>query len=382
MPDRPLPRCAWLRLTWAFQVAVSPACLVLATAGLLTTNLVQLGLDRTLPSAEPTAESRQLSTMPFVHELLQQQVGVDGTKLPLDPVLGVPLHIASPAARLFRTNESWTSTVRHLVDILSNVLVWSFFGLAIVRIAILECGQRNRISLRLALRFAARKWLQVAGAPCVVILAIMLIAIPVFAMSWLIRFEFGMLLVGACWIIVLAFAGMMTVLAVGLASGWPLMWGAIAAEDSDLFDAVSRSFAYTFQRPGHYLAYLSLACLIGISGWLVAAMAAETVVELAYWSIQVGGGADRTAQLRKMVENPAGSYSGLFHGMSAGLVRTANRIPSLIAAAFSFSFFWSAMGVIYLLLRFDTDQTAFEDIIQGESDQSSAGAATVAAPPV
>ena len=58
----------------------------------------------------------------------------------------------------------------------------------------------------------------------------------------------------------------MAVLSLGMLAGWPLMWGAIAAEDSDAFDAISRSYAYTFQRPLHYLFYACFASFIALLG--------------------------------------------------------------------------------------------------------------------
>ena len=44
-------------------------------------------------------------------------------------------------------------------------------------------------------------------------------------------------------------------LAVGLAAGWPLMWPTISSEGTDAFDALSRSYAYVYQRPLAYLLY-------------------------------------------------------------------------------------------------------------------------------
>ena len=48
----------------------------------------------------------------------------------------------------------------------------------------------------------------------------------------------------------------MALLLLGLAFGWPLMWATISTEGTDSFDALSRSYAYVFQRPLRYLFYV------------------------------------------------------------------------------------------------------------------------------
>ena len=82
------------------------------------------------------------------------------------------------------------------------------------------------------------------------------------------RANLGLLLGGIsgrwCWL-----AGLlMALLLLGLLFGWPLMWGTISTEGTDSFDALSRSYAYLFQRPLHYLFY-ALVAAIGWLGWIL-----------------------------------------------------------------------------------------------------------------
>ena len=54
----------------------------------------------------------------------------------------------------------------------------------------------------------------------------------------------------------------MAVLLLGLIFGWPLMFSTISTEGTDAFDAISRSYAYVFQRPFHYLFYTILITIM------------------------------------------------------------------------------------------------------------------------
>ena len=79
----------------------------------------------------------------------------------------------------------------------------------------------------------------------------------------------GLLLGGLLWPLALVAGLLMTLLLLGLLFGWPLMWATISAEGTDSFDALSRSYAYVFQRPLHYLFYIMVAAVIGWLGWLL-----------------------------------------------------------------------------------------------------------------
>ena len=61
----------------------------------------------------------------------------------------------------------------------------------------------------------------------------------------------------------------MAILTIGLAAGWPLMAPTVSTEGTDTFDALSRSYAYVYQRPLAYLLYAVAATIIGILGLLV-----------------------------------------------------------------------------------------------------------------
>ena len=127
-----------------------------------------------------------------------------------------------------------------------TVLIWSFFGLAIARLATVRLGRGEIINLSDAVGFAMQKGVSCFLSPVMPFVTILLFAIPLMLAGLAMRADVGTAIVGLLWCVVLVAGLFMTGLAIGLFFGWPLMWGAIATESSDAFDAVSRSYSYTF----------------------------------------------------------------------------------------------------------------------------------------
>ena len=134
----------------------------------------------------------------------------------------------------------------------------------------------------------------------------------------------------------------------GLIFGWPLMISAIATEGSDSFDALSRTYAYIYQRPLHYLFYVCLAILFGMLGWFFLVFFANFALETTQWIANwvVLGANGESAALR-------GSFA---------VIRCWNVIFKLLIMGFSATYFWTAAVAIYLLLRRDTDAVELDEV--------------------
>ena len=100
----------------------------------------------------------------------------------------------------------------------------------------------------------------------------------------LLRRDVGVLLVGLVWPLALLAGLVMALLLLGLGFGWPLMWATISTEGTDSFDALSRTYAYVFQRPLRYLFYVLVAGVIGWLGWLLVQTFAGAVISLSFWA--------------------------------------------------------------------------------------------------
>ena len=108
-----------------------------------------------------------------------------------------------------------------------------------------------------------------------------------------------MAIAGLIWPLVLFAAFFMTLLLVGVLLGWPLMWATISVEGTDSFDALSRTYAYVFQKPLRYAAYIAVAVIVGWLGWIVVENFAAAVIWLASWAAGLGAGPARMDELLK-----------------------------------------------------------------------------------
>ncbi len=144
-----------------------------------------------------------------------------------------------------------------------------------------KLGREERVGLGEAVRHAQARLGAYVGAPLFPIVGVVLVALPIYGLGLLARSDGGLFAVGLFWILALFGGLLMAVLLLGLLFGWPLMWGTIGAEErGDVFEAFSRSYSYTFQRPLHYLFYAALATVYGGLAWLLVYHFSEYVIRL------------------------------------------------------------------------------------------------------
>lgn len=379
-------------LAKAFRASISPQCLGLALAGLLAVmlswRLVGMLL---LPEMDPgSAENLVTGAVNvrdpyFLHgvvahlpassganpiaelALIARELTDTGTSTDVrlaaflrHPSILVFWQSIEPVRRLFLTGQSWTLLFYYGIGALVSVAIWAVAGGAISRMVVLRCGKGEAVPIRDALAFGWRHATDIIMAVVMPVVAIALMAVPLVAVGLAMRLDLGVVLSGVLWPVALLIGLLMAVLSLGLLFGWPLMWGAIAAESSDAFDAISRSYGYTYQSPLQYLLYAAWALLLATLGWVVAFYFAEAIVGFAYWSVEWGCGAARLAEIRSSSRfNATGALS-----TGVGLMNLCNQVTLSLVTAFIWSFFWSASSAIYLLLRYDTDETELDDIVE------------------
>src|SRR5205085_5918323 len=120
----------------------------------------------------------------------------------------------------------------------------------------------------------------------------------------LLKIPVGVLIVGIIWPVVLVCGLFIAILLVGLLFGWPLMSPTVSAEGTDSFDALSRSYSYTYQRPVHYLFYAAVAGVLGMLAWVVVVIFAKGVITYSYWAASWGSGGGRMKEIVDAVGNP------------------------------------------------------------------------------
>jgi hypothetical protein len=226
-------------------------------------------------------------------------------------------------------------------------------------------GRDERVGLRESLDFARRKLASFFGAPLLPLLAIVLLAVPLMLLGLLMRLEVGVLLAGVLWGAIGVTGLVMALFGIGLLFGWPLMWSTISTEGTDAFDAISRSYAYTFQRPLLYALYAVLATVLGGLGWMIVGFFCDVTIRLADWAIAWGAGPDRFAGIQLALSDQAAS--GLFWS-GAKLIQFFTGCIRAFLTAYASGYFWVAAGGVYLLLRRDADQTEIDDIFLEEEE--------------
>ena len=239
-------------------------------------------------------------------------------------------------------------------------------------------------------------------------LFIITVILFVFGLVEVYLFVVGDLLMPLLWPLVLLAGLIMAVVLVGLL-GYPLMYPTISAEGSDAFDAISRSYSYVYQAPWHYLWYSLVAVIYGavlvffvgfmgslliyMSKWSVALAPAPDTREPAYlfmWAPTSYGWRDlllyksTNATVVPEVSNSGNLvpvaklqvnkdyYEPNWHNYWAAFVVSVwLYILFLLVLGFSYSYFWTAGTIIYLLMRRKVDDTELDEIhLEEEPEQT------------
>ncbi|MCS6896875.1 MAG: alanine and proline-rich secreted protein Apa, partial [Nitrospira sp.] len=329
------------------------------------------------------------------------------------PYLAEPLtKFLAPIVYFFNSSAGAWVRLYLLLVILWTAATWGFFGGAICRLAALEVARNEKLSLAEALAFAREKFVNLFTAPLLPLVFLGLVAAILIVFGWIHIIPVLGELLDVLWFVVLALGIVMAFLLVGLI-GWPLMNPTIAAEGSDNFDALSRSYSYVYSAFWHYLGYWATALLYGAALVFFVGFMGSTIVYLGKWGMSQAPGAQSTDPARD--RDPAFLFYYAPRSfewrdllikdsphverreiVTARGVRTVtyefteayeknlswyNRVGAFLVAiwvglfftlviAFGYSYFWTAATVIYLLMRQKVDDTEFEEVFFEEQDAS------------
>ncbi len=371
----------WLALFRSFRMAIDARVLLPAAAGVLLTVAGWALLGQAFsPEDERFAWMAEYQAAPFgaidaaVPDrpalLWADRLGIWGGRPGIeataptawhasDPFFGSWAHLSRPLVELFRPEASFRAVVCVILCGLWGLAVWLLFGGMITRMAVVQFAADERVGFMPALRFAGAKWPSYFFAPLLPLVGILLCAVGVFLLSLLANFNLGLVLVGLVWPIALVLGFIMALLLLGLLFGWPLMAATISAEGTDSFDALSRSYAYVFQRPLHYLLYALVAAAFGALGWLLVVNFTAAIVTMTHWGLGWAVGQERMAAI------VAGTDElGEIAQVGTSLIFFWVGCVKLLAVGFLYGYFFTAAGCIYLLLRRDVDATEMDEVYQ------------------
>lgn len=329
------------------------------------------------------------------------------------PTLFEPLvKLLIPVVKVFDIDVSPLTRVYLLLCILWSLICWAFFGGVITRIAAVQLSGKDRISLGQAVHFVTGRYLSYLLSPVVPLglIAFATIVLALLGLPALIPFLGDIIYVI---LVPLALFGgfVMAVLLVGLI-GYPLMYTTLSVEGSDTFDALSRAYNYVMQAPWQYLWYCLVAIAYGAAVTLVVVFVASLSVYLGKWAISQTPFNEATNQRPEYLFTYAPESFGwkqlLLHGSplekyqepvpvhgrkryvlkdkypdqaqayvnsytwynqaAAGVTTFWLVLLFMLMLGFTYSFFWSAMTMIYLLMRRHVDEVELDEVFLDDEE--------------
>lgn len=235
-----------------------------------------------------------------------------------------------------------------VASLIGIIAIWSFVGGCLSRRSVVELGTRMTAPWAESVRLVFSRWQSIAWSVTMPSGLILLIAIVPLVIGWVSNIPVvgpwiaGPLLV----VLLLASLGIGWCAAITL-FGFPLSVCSIVTEkQADAYDGISRSAAYTFQRPLTLALCVLGAELLGRAGGAMFSLVVSTGYSVVNAGFQVGSFSN--------LEELHGFWSPMLTG-----------IPRLFLVAFGFSFFWTATAAVYLILRRDVDHAEFDLIDMG-----------------
>jgi hypothetical protein len=336
-----------------------------------------------------------------------------------------------PVVYFFDPNADWYIRLYLILVLLATLATWAFFGGAITRMAAVEVARNEKISPLEAIRFAGRRYLQFFTAPLLPLLLVLgiVVFLVIFGLFHLIPYVGDVVIDGLLWwlpmILGLVMAGVLVLLV-----SWPMISATISAEDEEALNATSRAYSYVIQHPWHYLWYALVALAYGAIVVFFVGFMGSLSVYLAKWGVsqpaqtiapsrdpsflfayaptsfgwralllkgvKINHGQDlvnENGQIDQQLYDAWLGRGGLKGAQtppdalsfnqwfSAVLVSIWLGIFFLFILGFSYSYFWSASTIIYLLMRRAVDDAEIDEVYLEEEDQDDYTLGPPMAPP-
>jgi hypothetical protein len=251
-----------------------------------------------------------------------------------------------------------------------SLAVMSLTGGAICRIAALQFAQGEKPGLTEAIRFGARKFYSFLAAPITPIGIMAITGVFVILLGLVGNIPYvGGLSVGVFLPLALLSAALTAIIAIGAVAGLNLMFPTIAYEDSDCFDAISRSFSYVYAKPWRMGFYTVIAVTYGAICYVFVRCFCFLVLRITYVFLQLGffngnAGLTRIWSEPKFANLLSGATSAANWAESVGvfLVHAWVLVVVGLMVAFVISFYFSANTIIYALMRNRVDKTALDEV--------------------
>jgi hypothetical protein len=264
----------------------------------------------------------------------------------VDKVWFGPLGLAAPFLD-FLVAESGADFLRCLLGMALTLGVWGLFGGAICRIASTRMTLEPMPGAFAALAYVLRRWRIVWGTPAIMLSSVIALCLilALFGAITLLPVA-GPLL---AWIFVPA--AILALSLCGVFFGWQMMLSASLDEDSDCFDALSRSQCYLFQAPVTWLLTLKVGLIVQTIGFIVVRWFLRGVVDLIARANHASGVGQSYASISaKSLPDP---WMGV--ALSADALEFWSAVMRLAAVSWPIGFQFAFAAAIYLAMRSRVD---------------------------
>jgi hypothetical protein len=393
----------WLMLLRAVRIALLARVLVLGAMGLVATTLGWWAIDYVFSaSQDPVVHGAEwqktvsdwlwnsspefsIVTSAQSADALFRQVASGLAEAPVS----LWLFLTRPFINLFHGDLTPVGFLYFALCGVWELLVWGVFGGAIARIAALKFTRDEAPDLPGALKHALSKLTSYSMAPLLALAGAAVFGIQLAILGWIMRLDFLAMVAGFAWPFALLLGLLMAILLIGALAGWPLMWATVAVEGTDAFDALSRSYAYTYQRPLRLLWYVLMAAVLAAVSMFIVKLFATSAISLGNWSVSWGLDQETYRQIvaplpREPVFVPSGvvvaePVLALEEGPTLAVPAPANELTGTrwlaaqairfwksllgaLAAGYQAGFLFVAAVGVYLLLRKDIDGAEMDEV--------------------
>jgi hypothetical protein len=285
--------------------------------------------------------------------------------------------IVSPVHTILHADSTWRQKSFAWTRLAWVLCVWAVVAGAMCRIAAVEQARDTKITLLSAVKYSLRNFPAYMTATLLPVAGIGLFWILCVVGGWLGRIPLvGPPLLGVLWGLELVFGFVMAMILIGAAAGWPLMYATISTEASDGFDGFSRAYSYVFSRPWHYIGFAAVALAYGAVVVTFVYFVATLVAYLSAAGVYSSLGVTGTNGLLLGAPDSVGG-PGLLTGSPTGSLNVGTffagmwlQAMGLLTSGFVASYFWTAVTVIYLLLRQVDDATDFHEVAMPEEKET------------
>lgn len=252
-----------------------------------------------------------------------------------------------------------------------SFLLFCFFGGAICRCAALDFARNEKPGLVEALQFAREKFTSLLTAPLVPVSILVGISLVIILVGFIGNIPwFGEILMALL-------IGFLFVLGLGITislfatlAGGSLLFPAVAYERTTGLDAIGRAFSYVINQPVWMLFYTLVEIIMGTLFYLFIRLFVFLILKLTYIMLSIGLTDSHVDKLHRIWTRPT-----FFHLLNAPrepanwsettasvLIFLALLFLVGLVMALVISYFFSAITVLYALMRKKVDKISFSQV--------------------